>query len=67
MNSERTINVAETFTSIQGESRFSGFPCFFIRLAGCNLNCSFCDTDYARESGSGTDMSIASLIRNPQK
>lgn len=46
--------VAETFRSLQGESTYAGLPCFFIRLAGCNLNCRYCDTQYARriqESG----------------
>jgi 7-carboxy-7-deazaguanine synthase len=41
------LNVCETFVSIQGESTFAGFPCFFIRLAGCNLRCRFCDTPQA--------------------
>jgi 7-carboxy-7-deazaguanine synthase len=42
------MKVAETFKSIQGESTFAGRPCFFIRLAGCNLDCRGCDTRYAR-------------------
>ncbi len=40
------LDVAELFYSIQGESTFSGFPCVFIRLAGCNLRCSYCDAQY---------------------
>ncbi len=39
--------VCEIFTSIQGESSYSGLPCMFIRLSGCNLNCTWCDTLYA--------------------
>ncbi len=39
--------VNEFFTSIQGESTFAGWPCFFIRLAGCHLRCAWCDTEYA--------------------
>ena len=39
--------VAEIFTSIQGEGFFTGQPANFIRLAGCNLSCAFCDTDYS--------------------
>jgi 7-carboxy-7-deazaguanine synthase len=39
--------VNECFASIQGESSFAGWPCFFIRLAGCHLRCSYCDTEYA--------------------
>jgi len=45
------VNIAEIFTSIQGESTFCGFPCTFIRVAGCNLRCSYCDTPYAFEGG----------------
>ena len=41
------IKLIEIFTSIQGESSYAGFPFFFIRLAGCNLRCSYCDTKYA--------------------
>ena len=45
------FNVSEIFKSIQGESTFAGLPCAFIRLAGCNLRCRYCDTKYAQESG----------------
>lgn len=41
------IIINEIFYSIQGESTYSGFPCIFIRLTGCNLRCSYCDTKYA--------------------
>ncbi len=43
--------VNEIFHSIQGESTKAGFTSTFIRLTGCNLNCNFCDTEYARTSG----------------
>ncbi|MBL7114631.1 MAG: radical SAM protein [Kiritimatiellae bacterium] len=46
-----TVQVYETFTSIQGESTFSGVSCFFIRLTGCNLRCAYCDTTQAFEGG----------------
>ena len=45
------MKVCEIFTSIQGESTFAGVPCTFIRMAGCNLRCSYCDTTYAYEEG----------------
>lgn len=45
------MKIAEIFSSIQGESTFAGLPCTFIRAAGCNLHCSYCDTLYAREGG----------------
>ena len=38
--------IKETFISIQGEGRNIGKPSLFIRMAGCNLSCSWCDTDY---------------------
>ncbi len=43
------IRVCETFVSLLGESTHAGLPAFFIRLSGCNLNCRYCDTAYARE------------------
>jgi 7-carboxy-7-deazaguanine synthase len=45
------VRVAELFESIQGESSYAGMPCFFVRLAGCNLNCTYCDTPAAFEEG----------------
>jgi len=45
------MKVNEIFRSIQGESRFSGLPCTFIRLTGCNLRCLYCDTPYAFYEG----------------
>lgn len=45
------LPVIETFSSIQGESTHAGRRCFFIRLAQCNLRCSYCDTDYAWDGG----------------
>jgi len=45
------LRVNEIFYSIQGESTFAGFPCIFIRLTGCNLRCTYCDTTYAYEEG----------------
>jgi 7-carboxy-7-deazaguanine synthase len=43
--------INEIFYSIQGESVHAGCPCVFIRLTGCNLRCSYCDTQYAYEAG----------------
>ena len=45
------LEVSEIFHSIQGESSWSGRPCVFIRLTGCNLRCAYCDTSYAYEQG----------------
>jgi len=45
------LTVSEIFYSLQGESTYAGLPCVFIRLSGCNLDCSYCDTRYAFEGG----------------
>lgn len=44
-----TFNVSEIFHSIQGEGTRAGLPCTFVRLQGCTLRCSWCDTPYALE------------------
>ncbi|HPY29353.1 MAG TPA: radical SAM protein [Verrucomicrobiota bacterium] len=46
-----TLVVNEIYLSLQGESTFAGLPCVFVRLTGCNLRCSFCDTAYAFTEG----------------
>lgn len=46
-----TLRVNEIFYSIQGESTYAGRPCVFVRLAGCNLRCRWCDTAYAFHEG----------------
>ncbi len=46
-----TLRVTEVFFSLQGESTWSGWPCVFVRLTGCNLRCRWCDTAYAFEGG----------------
>lgn len=56
-----TLNIFETFSSIQGESTRAGMPCFFIRLAGCNLRCSYCDTPHAWDSSSGKNVTVDEL------
>lgn len=53
------IKVKEIFTSIQGEGPYVGYKQLFIRLCGCNLNCSYCDTDY--NSNDAKDYSVQEL------
>jgi len=58
---EPNLQVAETFYSIQGESSYAGYPCFFIRLAGCNLRCAWCDSSYSYEE-TATPMTVNQLL-----
>ena len=44
---EPSVVVNEVYASIQGESSYAGLPCVFVRLTGCNLRCTYCDTEYA--------------------
>ncbi|MFC1668224.1 radical SAM protein [Chlamydiota bacterium] len=45
------LKVNELFKSIEGETTFAGLPCIFVRLSGCNLRCTYCDTEYAYYEG----------------
>lgn len=45
------MRITEIFHSIQGESSYVGRPCVFVRLTGCSLRCTWCDTDYAFYGG----------------
>jgi 7-carboxy-7-deazaguanine synthase len=55
------MKVNEIFYSLQGESSYSGWPCAFIRLTGCNLRCAYCDTQYAFYEGA--EMSVAEILQ----
>lgn len=41
------MQITEIYKSLQGESTYAGLPCVFVRLTGCNLRCSWCDTEYS--------------------
>jgi 7-carboxy-7-deazaguanine synthase len=55
-----SLNISEMFLSVQGEGRHSGLPCFFIRTAGCDIRCDYCDTAYAY--GRGESMRINEIL-----
>ncbi|MEA3458262.1 MAG: radical SAM protein [Candidatus Thermoplasmatota archaeon] len=59
------MNIYEIFYSIQGEGNWTGLPNIFIRTAGCNLRCSFCDTTYAYETK--REMTIAEIVTEINK
>ena len=59
------VRVKEVFASIQGEGPFIGYKQFFIRFCGCNLNCSYCDTDFNTiDSKEYTVEELVTLIKN---
>jgi 7-carboxy-7-deazaguanine synthase len=45
------MHLIELYKSVQGESSFAGMPCIFVRLAGCNLRCAWCDSEYTFTGG----------------
>ena len=61
------IPVIEIFRSIDGEGKFSGCLASFVRLAGCNLRCRYCDTWYALKLKDGTPMSIDDVIKKVEE
>lgn len=56
------MKVSEIFLSIQGESTYAGLPCVFIRFAGCNLSCAWCDTPYARSASGARELSAEEVL-----
>lgn len=60
-----SLTVSELFYSLQGESLYAGLACGFVRLAGCNLRCAYCDTRYAHAGG--TTMELTDIIDRVSK
>jgi 7-carboxy-7-deazaguanine synthase len=46
-----SMQITEIYKSLQGESAYAGLPCVFVRLTGCNLRCSWCDSEYTFHGG----------------
>ncbi len=65
MKREDALQITELFLSLQGESRSVGWPTTFIRLTGCPLRCSYCDTEYAFQGGESR--TIASILQQVEE
>lgn len=61
------MKVVEIFKSIDGEGKRAGLPTTFIRLYGCNLHCSYCDTRYGCENNNYTELSITDIVNTVKK
>ena len=59
--------VNDIFYSIQGESSFAGYPCKFVRLAGCNLKCSYCDTEEALTTENSRKLAVSEIVNDLSK
>ena len=57
------LQLSEIFYSLQGEGTYAGTPAVFVRLAGCNLSCDFCDTDYSMKSLATVEQIVAEVRR----
>jgi 7-carboxy-7-deazaguanine synthase len=59
------MQITEIYKSLQGESTYAGLPCVFVRLTGCNLRCSWCDTEYSFYGG--RKLSAEEVFREVEK
>jgi len=59
------MQITEIYKSLQGESTYAGLPCVFVRLTGCNLRCSWCDSEYTFHGG--RKMSAEDILREVRR
>src|SRR5436189_5584205 len=59
------MQITEIYKSLQGESTYAGLPCIFVRLTGCNLRCSWCDSEYTFQGGK--KMALEEVLNEVQR
>jgi len=61
------MRICEIFLSIQGEGIYTGIPSVFVRVAGCNLNCPWCDSAYANNPAEGSEMTVEEVADSTKR